>query len=374
MRTRIAWLAALALVFALPGSAVAQVSSEPGGSEPGRSGERIDVTGVVLVVDGEQVSEAPVGRDVELQVTLMNYSEDTARNVVMRLDSGSEGVRMIRSEVSFGTITAGATATGAYAFKMARESCTGWAGWVGSIVSSLGEDAAKLSVGVQCPGPRLTVESVRYEGGDGDGVPEPGERLTVHVTLKNYGVDPGNAITAKLSVTGPVEVRQDTSRWPDLAPGASAAGATPFVIEVADDAEPQKPCSNAGGIPITAGDTAVSSEDGAGAAPPEEGTIAPVSNESTVESEDPGVAFEGMLAISTDAGKFTESFGTAIACAMMDVTAEGRPADNSAAATERTELASKRSEGTSNRTGAILLAMLVAAVAGGVFLRFRFNR
>lgn len=374
MRTRIVWPAALALILALPGSAGAQVSSESGGSEPGRSGGRIDVTGVLLVVDGKQVSEAPVDRDVELRLTLMNFSEDTARNVVMRLDSGSEGVRMIESEASFGTISAGATATGTYAFRMAREGCTGWAGWVGSIASSLGEDTAKLSIGVQCPGPRLAVESVHYEGGDGDGIPEPGERLTVHITLKNYGIDPGNAITAKLSVTGPVEVRQDTSRWPDLAPGASAAGNTPFVIEVADDAKPQEPCSNSGGIPITNGDTAVSSGDGAGEAPPEEGTVTSESDESTVESEDPGVAFEGTLAISTDAGKFTEGFGTAIACAMMDVAAGGRPSDDSAAIAGRAEATSQRSEGTSNRTGAILLAVLVAAVAGGVFLRFRFNR
>jgi len=368
VRTRIAWFAALAVVFAVPGAAGAQVSGESGGTEPGHAGGRIDVASVRMTAGGKDVSTAPVDREIELHVTLMNYSENTAQDVAMRLDSGTEGVRMTQSNASFGTIAAGATATGVYAFQVARAACTGWAGFVGSIVSSLGEDVTKLGIEVQCPGPKLAVESVRYRGGDGDEIPEPGERLTIDVTLKNYGIDPATGVTGSLSVQGPVTVRENTSRWPDLAPGASAVSSSPFVIEIAADAELQQDCGNTGGVPVTSLDTAVSSAETPQTVPAEGGTVEPKSDDPAVESDYQSVSFEATLALASNEGKFTEGFGTAMACAMADAAA-GRPA-----ALGRAESTAKGSKTPTGRTGTIVVIVVLTLVAGAVFARYRFSR
>ena len=69
--------------------------------------------------------------------------------------------------------------------------------------------------------------------GSGNGVVDPGETIEVSVRVKNQDADPATDLSARLSSYTPgVFVTTDTSRFPDLAPGASALGDVPYALYV----------------------------------------------------------------------------------------------------------------------------------------------
>jgi hypothetical protein len=108
------------------------------------------------------------------------------------------------------------------------------------------------------------IESVRYVGGNGDFVPDPGERLQVFFSLRNTTDKALNSVTGTLVIKDPsVTVVDGTASWPDIAPGALEESTTPFVIQIADGAKRSEPC--AGGpiaLPAPGSDLPVSSDGG----------------------------------------------------------------------------------------------------------------
>jgi hypothetical protein len=73
--------------------------------------------------------------------------------------------------------------------------------------------------------------------GNADGVCNPGEVLELVVTVQNRGANPASGITGTLEALGGATVLDGVASFPDLAGGASAAGATPFRVEIDAAAE-----------------------------------------------------------------------------------------------------------------------------------------
>jgi subtilisin-like proprotein convertase family protein len=64
---------------------------------------------------------------------------------------------------------------------------------------------------------------------DGDGIPEPGETLSLPVTLINTGADAGTSVAASLGLVGPPDVRilKPAATWPAIAPNSTAESVAP---------------------------------------------------------------------------------------------------------------------------------------------------
>ncbi|HXV76307.1 MAG TPA: proprotein convertase P-domain-containing protein, partial [Candidatus Polarisedimenticolaceae bacterium] len=81
------------------------------------------------------------------------------------------------------------------------------------------------------PGSRLQPVSHRVEDDDGDGIPEPGETLSLPVTLLNTGADAAYGAAADVVRVGTAEVRAlvPTASWPTIEPNIPAESDAPHL-------------------------------------------------------------------------------------------------------------------------------------------------
>jgi hypothetical protein len=92
--------------------------------------------------------------------------------------------------------------------------------------------------GVGGPAP-VNLGAVTFTDSGGNGNIDPGDRINLRLTLRNYVTNPLNAaavsgIQGRLSTTTPgVTVLSDHSPYPNLNPGASAANKKDFVLQIA---------------------------------------------------------------------------------------------------------------------------------------------
>ena len=256
---------AAVLVLTVGGAARAQVVDKPtsapgvapGQTEPAPPDRAyvLDVQQVTIRSDGKVLEAAPPGEQVSLTITLHNFSDSTARDVNVHLDP-SESVRVVDGDATYGDIGADDSKDGAFSIVVASEPCQDFAGVVGTITHADWTTPLKVGIAVACPGPRLSVENVTFEGGDGDGVPEPGETLRAFVVMRNDGRDPADNVRATIKVSGKgVTTASDELTWPDLAPGRSAPSSESITVKISDDAPRQEACPpmapDGGGVPVS---------------------------------------------------------------------------------------------------------------------------
>jgi len=101
-------------------------------------------------------------------------------------------------------------------------------------VQAFGSNRACASPVSSCvsapPGSRLAMSSYRVVD-DGDGIPEPGELITLPVSLSNSGADPATSITGHFGLVAPANVRilQPWATWPTLTPAATVESDAPHL-------------------------------------------------------------------------------------------------------------------------------------------------
>jgi len=255
-------------------------SSSPGappntGTEPAPTGT-VDVEKVVLRVNGKTVEAAPAGTTVEVTIGLRNFSDKTVSNVKLHIDP-SNGGRVTDADATYGDIAAGDGADGVFALIIDRDPCPEFYGLGGEISFDGGTAPLKIGIATACPGPRLSIQDVQFTGGDGDGVPEPGETLHAFVIVRNDGRDAAANVRATVKVTGKgVTSSTDDLAWPDIAPGEAEKSRDSVTVTISDDAPRQEGCS---GLPRDGGVAVI---------PPEEGGTAagdtPISSDGSVGS------------------------------------------------------------------------------------------
>lgn len=435
-------VAGILAASAIPAQAQ-EKGEEPGsppstGTEPMPAEFGLFVEQVQLSVDGKVVESAPAGQQVSAKVTIRNSSEKSANDVSMTLRPEEGPVSIVDASKAFGDIAAGGSATAVYLLTVSEKDCSEFIGMAADITSSLGDTPSKIGFPAACPGPRLYVENVRYVGGDGDQLPEPGERLQIYVTLRNHGRDAATDVRGTVTIANTdVKVVDASAPWPTVAPGESGENSSPFVIEIADDADISQPCEPmTGGIVVDEpvqrdGDDSVSSDgtvssdgsttqiapapssepgsgvDGSagstepaegsgggstgsgttepGVIEPEPGTSTepdpdrPAPDEQPLPDEGTPVPFEAVLKVSASGSSTDLGFGSGLYCA---IAAEGRPTDGTgsrdlgapiAGAPNSDEQAAAAKRSSSSDEGSGALAAVILAMVASLALRFRFN-
>jgi hypothetical protein len=188
-------------------------------------------------------------------------------------------------DAAYGDIGADGTANGAFTMTAQKESCQDYLAAVMNITYEGGSTATKFAVPVACPGPRLAVETVTFEGGDGDGVPEPGETVRAFVALRNNGRDPARNVSATVTVSGKgIPSTSGDLAWHDIAAGGSERSIGSIEISIPKDAPRQDACP---GPPVAT----IPPEEGGAKDLPADDT--PASSDETVVSSDGGSVSSG---------------------------------------------------------------------------------
>ncbi len=245
-RSLIASLAALAFVVSAA-PALAQTQDKPTEPAPPVSDigpGAIEITKIGLAVDGKSVEAATPGKEVTLTLTFRNAGSEALKAVKVTLAAPPENVKLTDAEASIGDLAPGESADGDFAFVLEGE-CFEFVGIGGEAVYEGGAVPLKVALPATCPGPRLALTSVTFEGGDGDDVPEPGETLRVIIELVNHGKDVATNVQASVKISGDGLSATGTNlTWPDIEPGGSARNTSPLILSISDDAKRQESCES----------------------------------------------------------------------------------------------------------------------------------
>jgi len=200
--------------------------------------------GVALSVEGHAVKAAPPGVRTQFSLSLSNAGRDPARGVNVALEPLG-GAQLDRLDASYGDIPPDGSAARTFTIVVDRAPpCNDSVGFLVSISYLGGLEDQKFGVPVACLGPRLTIDSMRFVGGDGDGVPEPGETLRVSVVLRNDGRDPARNVRARVSVSGQgVTAAPVTLTFGDIEPGGKNVSRETFILQVSTSAPVQHGCA-----------------------------------------------------------------------------------------------------------------------------------
>jgi subtilisin-like proprotein convertase family protein len=81
-------------------------------------------------------------------------------------------------------------------------------------------------------------DSCKGAGNGGDGIIDPGEDVSLRVTLRNVGVSDATNVSAVITTTSPnATITDDTAQFPDISVGASAESLSPhFTIHISENA------------------------------------------------------------------------------------------------------------------------------------------
>jgi hypothetical protein len=349
-------------LLSLSGTAMAQEKdqpqSEPGTVEPARP-YFVDVS--VSEVIGNDRGQVAIGEPTQVVLHATNTSGEPATGVTVKI-AATPNATISPSTVTFGDLKAeGGTADRRVTVTIAGEKdCQDYTGWVGTLTSSLGE------------------QEIEFVGGDGDGIPEPGETLQVYVSYRNNGRDAATNVRATLESTSEgVTVSDPFAIWGTIPAGAVGRATDPFEISIASDAPmqengcswdggevivddgdappPDQPVSSDGSSTGTgsAGSSSGSPGSGsAGASGSADGTatstVAPDEAPDRAQDEAPeprpyqepapqdaGVTVVGQMRVTADEVSFEETISNQMVCLM----AEGRPSgekDGSGASGDRT--------------------------------------
>lgn len=243
-RSLIASLAALAFVVSAA-PAFAQTADKPPEPAPPVSdvGQgAVEITKTGLVVNGKPVEAAPAGVEVALTLTFHNTGTETLKDVKVTLAGEPDGVRLTDAAASLGDLAAGESADGEFAFVVEGD-CFEFVGLGGEAAYAGGAVPLKVALPVTCPGPRLALTGVTFDGGDGDDIPEPDERLRVTFELVNQGKDAATNVRASVKISGDGLSAAGTDlEWPHIEPGGSARNSAPLILSISSDAKRQESC------------------------------------------------------------------------------------------------------------------------------------
>lgn len=94
---------------------------------------------------------------------------------------------------------------------------------------------ADYAVPIVESGPYLAINDKEFEEvvGNGNGAPDPGETISILVTLINVGTEPATGVSATLTTTDPyLTITQNSATYPDLNPQSTGTGSQPYVLDI----------------------------------------------------------------------------------------------------------------------------------------------
>jgi hypothetical protein len=174
------------------------------------------------------------GETVELSLTLKNVGQQNGVNVTGRLLTDDPFVDVTTALVSFGTILAnGGLATSANPFIFAiSPSVPDNHPIAFQVAVSEPPDTLDLTLTAHAPDVNVIAFDVDdVAGGDGDGIPEPGEDVELSITVRNDGSAAVGSVMGTLAGSGYVVADPTAQGFGDLASQAVATGG-PFAVSI----------------------------------------------------------------------------------------------------------------------------------------------
>ncbi len=146
----------------------------------------------LLVNDTASLGHLSPGCSADLDITLLNQGNEDLTDVVISISSISGPGTLTQNSSTFGAITAGTESTGSPLLALTVSSSAETGSVVtlhGQIESSQGNWELSIPLLVHAPGLYFTTYSVDdATGGNGNGIPEPGETFELDVNIANLGL------------------------------------------------------------------------------------------------------------------------------------------------------------------------------------------
>jgi hypothetical protein len=188
--------------------------------------------------NGTGDGEIGAGETVELSVTVHNFGDADCHGVAGTVSSSDPRVTITDSLASFGTLTAGNDAVCSDPFVLSLDpGCA--PGDVVMLSLELEDDSSNvwtepLPIRVLAPSPMLHHYYAVELTGDGDGVPEPGETISVTARITNDGIGSLDFMSATLTTSDPNFTVLSGSASADsvVMPDGMTALSPPYQVEI----------------------------------------------------------------------------------------------------------------------------------------------
>jgi len=196
---------------------------------PAAAAALADLAPIINDALGNANGQLDAGEVVDLQIPIINRGGTTATAVNGALSTSDGLVTILDADVTYGTLAPGASSNGTGAFRISlpylfvdqREIPIK----IDLVAGGGLHDVVRLELTVRSPDPRHLAHTITDSPGDGDGVPEAGETVTMLVKLRNLGTGTATGVTAKLrNYDGLATVSDSTASFGTLSPGQETQG------------------------------------------------------------------------------------------------------------------------------------------------------
>jgi hypothetical protein len=173
------------------------------------------------------------GETIEVTLTLRNIGAQTAMGVIGQLQTSDPYANLLVSQASFGSIPSGGTGSNAVPFVFGVSAGVPDAHAL-SFTVGLNQPPNSAAFGLTAYAPDLRI--IAYDvsdvgGGDGDGIPEPGETVTLSITVNNRGSVGVTACSGTLGDGAFCDADPTPRSFGAIAP-AGTASAGPFPVTI----------------------------------------------------------------------------------------------------------------------------------------------
>ena len=196
---------------------------------PATAAALADLAPVINDALGNANGQLDAGEVVDFQVPIINRGGTTATAVNGVLSTTDGLVTILDPDVSYGTLAPAASSNGTGTFRISLPYTSNDQREIPlriDLVAGGGHhDVVRLEFTVHSPDPRHFAHTLTDSPGDGDGVPEAGETVTMLVKLRNLGTGTASGVTVKLrNYDGLATVTDSTASYGILSPGQETQG------------------------------------------------------------------------------------------------------------------------------------------------------
>lgn len=189
------------------------------------------------ITGGNGDNEVNPGETLGMSVTLKNFGNLTADNVSGLLRTTDSLLTLTDSLQSFGTLDPGDTATssGEYVFSVSPDASNGHIIYLTLYIQDGSGNTWESILGIPVATPVLQFVGYLVDdttGGNGNGVPEPGEDFAFSLWIENTGLGLARDVTGMLSTVDPyLTVTGAGASFGSIPPGARRAGVCSLEVD-----------------------------------------------------------------------------------------------------------------------------------------------
>ena len=185
---------------------------------------------------GDGDGSVDFGEAIDLDITLQNVGVDTALGATAALSSSDPYVTLVDDSHSYGDIPAGGELSSGWTYKfiVSPDCPDGHSIFFDLLVSDSGRETweSRFVIGVRAPDVGLESFDVDDSSGNGNGILDAGETVSIIVTVVNGGSEDASEAVGNLISADPyITILSGTSSFGTVpGPGSASNEANPFVV------------------------------------------------------------------------------------------------------------------------------------------------